>query len=115
VIIPWDEWETLVEAMRRDHPAEGEAGLEIGATVAEESPLIPPPIAAKLVRIAFPGGPGDLVTSRERLPEILCAFDPERRAAVGPFPGSRTSAGPSASPPSQAGARRALRLPFEGG
>ena len=83
VLIPWPEWESLLEAVRRDHTEEEEAELGSDALPCLKADLAPSTqITDKLVRLTLLQGQHPLVCSLERLSRILFAFGWGKEALV---------------------------------
>ncbi len=83
VLIPWPEWESLLEAVRRDHTEEEEAELGSDALPRLKADLAPSTqIRDKLVRLTLLQGQHPLVCSLERLSRILFAFGWGKEALV---------------------------------
>lgn len=93
VVLPWLEWERLMEAVARDHAVEAEAGegeddrgrpapaQDAGSAAADE-PELSPEAASRIVRITVSGGMGPFVCALERLPEVLKALWPGKDVVV---------------------------------
>jgi ATP-dependent Lhr-like helicase len=76
VLIPWAEWETLLEAVRRDHGIDPDAILS--------------PIGRKLIRILPPRAAGPLVGSVEQFPDLLKGFYEGEEVATAPVAPAET-------------------------
>ncbi len=74
VLIPWPEWESLLEAIGRDHAEAPEAESPARPAGGAGGIDIPVETASKIVRISKPGTPRDFVCALERLAEVLAAL-----------------------------------------
>jgi ATP-dependent Lhr-like helicase len=77
IVIPWPEWQRLIEAMGQNAAEEKRIG--------EYEFRLPDEVSAKLVRLRVPGAPAPFVASLERLAEILAGFYPESEVSVETF------------------------------
>jgi ATP-dependent Lhr-like helicase len=93
-LVPWPEWEALLEASRRDHApdeeSEGGTGRPGEGAGEEDERSAPPcagrggpiPMASRFVRLRVPGADQPLVCPLERLPRTLRALGYEAPPAV---------------------------------
>ncbi len=98
-LIPWPEWDALLDASRRDHeteaeeaeePSEGKESGKGSARQAVSTPVAesPFPLASRFVRLVVPGAEHPLVCALEKLPRTLRALGCEPPAQVLALDGS---------------------------
>jgi ATP-dependent Lhr-like helicase len=111
VVLPWPEWEKLMQAVARDQAAEEKEGEsqgdaprsredgvkpvakpEAGPGAAEDIGLTPE-AASRLVRITVSGAVNSFACALERLPEVLKAFWPGRDTVVKTIAGEAVDPG----------------------
>ncbi len=109
-LIPWPEWEALLQASRRDHDLEEREEADEGSAPrasSEERAAGPLPLASRFVRLTVPGAKDPLVCALERLPRTLrtlrCETPPTIEALDGGPPDAKAHEAVEGSPEPSAG------------